>query len=196
MPRGVLPADIILLGEAPGSSEDSEGHAFSGEAGYLLQDILYLADIKRYFLDNVVACLPKNPDSTSSGTKRPPNKKEISACQTRLLDLLSCAAVVERKDPDTLHGVPNSPGKTLKPSSMRDPCVMTIRSRTARPVDTPPAEIPIVAVGSVASQGLKGLGIPHRQITHPAAILRMQNASKQHLAIKKCVATLIRAVEK
>jgi DNA polymerase len=38
--RGHVPCDILIIGEAPGASEDIIGRPFVGPAGILLDDIL------------------------------------------------------------------------------------------------------------------------------------------------------------
>ena len=58
-------ADIMLVGEAPGESEDMEGIPFVGRAGQLLDKYLFAADIERddIYIANILKCRPpKNRD--------------------------------------------------------------------------------------------------------------------------------------
>jgi len=100
-------AQILIIGEAPGKNEDVQGSPFVGEAGELLDK--YLAStsadprlieivmemeetgkfgarevrellLNYVFYTNVVACRP--PEN------RDPARDEISACRTRLLEII------------------------------------------------------------------------------------------------------------
>lgn len=67
-------AEVLFIGEAPGSQEDKEGKPFVGRAGGVLDDLLESADLKRedVYITNILKCRPpKNRD---------PKKKEIEAC--------------------------------------------------------------------------------------------------------------------
>lgn len=72
---GYTRADIMLVGEGPGQSEDELGKPFVGKAGKLLDKILEAAGFKReqVYIANVVKCRP--PDN------RLPNPNEIAACR-------------------------------------------------------------------------------------------------------------------
>lgn len=85
--RGVLPAPILFIGEAPGNSEDVVGQPFKGPAGKLLDSIISAAtkDEIRYAMTNLVACIPKGEDNTK--TKEPP-ESAIKACMPRLEELI------------------------------------------------------------------------------------------------------------
>jgi DNA polymerase len=86
--RGILPAPILLIGEAPGPSEDILGKPFVGPAGHLLDAILEKAIDGQYdyAITNIVACLPKsdNPDKSFE----PPTKVSIEACKPRVLETI------------------------------------------------------------------------------------------------------------
>jgi uracil-DNA glycosylase family 4 len=77
--EGSSSSKVMLVGEAPGNREDSEGRPFVGYAGRILDSALNKAGIKRseIFITNVVKCRP--PDN------RRPQKDEILACR-RYLD--------------------------------------------------------------------------------------------------------------
>lgn len=70
--------DWLVVGEAPGSSDDRSGHAFDGQAGELLQSMLnsVLPEASFYFT-HLVKCRPLG--------NRPPKQEELDACR-RFLD--------------------------------------------------------------------------------------------------------------
>jgi DNA polymerase len=67
-------ARLMLVGEAPGQTEDQTGRPFVGAAGNLLNSILEAVDLKRedVFIANVVKCRPP--------MNRKPLPEEISSC--------------------------------------------------------------------------------------------------------------------
>jgi uracil-DNA glycosylase family 4 len=71
---GCLDAEIVLVGEAPGRTEDELSLPFVGRAGKLLDEILGKAGLSRddVFIMNVVKCRPPN--------NRRPKKIEVDAC--------------------------------------------------------------------------------------------------------------------
>lgn len=71
-------AKVMLVGEAPGRQEDSEGKPFVGYSGRILDAALSKAGIKRseVFITNVVKCRP--PDN------RRPQSNELTACMGHL----------------------------------------------------------------------------------------------------------------
>lgn len=81
---GSVPADILLIGEAPGKSEDLVGQPFVGTAGRILRlavnEAVQLAGgSPRWFITNVAGCHPEN--------NRVPTKSEIEACWPRVRSL-------------------------------------------------------------------------------------------------------------
>lgn len=72
-------AEILFIGEGPGSSEDEQGRPFVGEAGKFLDELLNSAKIKRedVFITNVVKCRPPN--------NRDPLDEEVRICTTAYL---------------------------------------------------------------------------------------------------------------
>ncbi|NIQ97551.1 MAG: uracil-DNA glycosylase [Desulfuromonadales bacterium] len=71
-------AQIVFVGEAPGREEDIKGEPFVGEAGRLLDRILYAMGMNRQqvYICNVEKCRPpKNRD---------PSTEEIEACEPYL----------------------------------------------------------------------------------------------------------------
>lgn len=88
--EGPAGARILLVGEAPGASEDSQGKPFVGRAGLLLRELLLQAgiDASSVYITNLVKCRPPG--------NRDPLTREKEACARWLsaqLDLLSPAIV-------------------------------------------------------------------------------------------------------
>ncbi len=67
-------AELVLIGEGPGATEDETGRPFVGAAGRLLEEILGAVDLTRddVFICNVVKCRPPQ--------NRKPLPDEIAAC--------------------------------------------------------------------------------------------------------------------
>lgn len=76
--KGVGPknADIVVIGEAPGATEDRKGIPLYGRSGQLLRGELHKARLTEPFITNVVRCRP--PDN------RKPTPEEIKACRPYL----------------------------------------------------------------------------------------------------------------
>ena len=73
----------MLVGEAPGREEDEKGYPFVGEAGRLLDKILFAMKLSRQdvYICNVIKCRPpKNRD---------PQPAEIAACEPFLQQQLA-----------------------------------------------------------------------------------------------------------
>ena len=77
--RGNISADLVLVGEAPGASEDFEGKPFVGKSGKILTTLLALSEInlEDIYFCNVVKCRPPN--------NRKPSKDEIEIHKPWLL---------------------------------------------------------------------------------------------------------------
>jgi uracil-DNA glycosylase family 4 len=71
-------ADIMVIGEAPGADEDTQGKPFVGRAGQLLTKILEAINLSRdeVFIANIIKCRPPN--------NRRPNKDEVEKCEPYL----------------------------------------------------------------------------------------------------------------
>lgn len=88
-------AEILLVGEAPGETEDQEGRPFVGDSGRMLNTILEKAGLKRseLFITNAVRCRPVSP----LGTNRMPTKSEVLTCQAwlyRIIYLLDPVVII------------------------------------------------------------------------------------------------------
>lgn len=78
--QGIIPNDLMIIGEGPGEQEDLTGIPFTGRSGQLLTKILHSAKINREtdtFITNIVKCRPPK--------NRNPLKKEINACKPYLI---------------------------------------------------------------------------------------------------------------
>jgi DNA polymerase len=67
-------AELVLIGEGPGATEDSTGRPFVGQAGALLNGILEAIEVPRdsVYITNIVKCRPPQ--------NRKPLPDEIAAC--------------------------------------------------------------------------------------------------------------------
>ena len=90
---GHIPADLLLIGEAPGQSEDTIGMPFVGPAGRLLDVILStsqkIARIKKMptmYRTNVLACRPCDGIALPN---RAPTDEEMWACEERLVKTIA-----------------------------------------------------------------------------------------------------------
>src|ERR687898_2302782 len=72
--EGSHSADVMLVGEAPGASEDEQGRPFVGRAGQLLDELLGEAGLAReqVYITNVVKARPPG--------NRDPRADEVAHC--------------------------------------------------------------------------------------------------------------------
>lgn len=98
---GPLDANIVMIGEAPGETEDETGKPFMGRSGDVLDDELESNGINRdnIRITNVVRCRP--PDN------RDPYKSEIKNCNTYLNSELY------KVNPDVILTLGRIPTETL-----------------------------------------------------------------------------------
>lgn len=77
--QGSHQADIILVAEAPGGSENMTGRPFCGAAGKVLDQLLEAAGLSRetIYITNILKCRPPG--------NRNPKPEEIEACTPFLL---------------------------------------------------------------------------------------------------------------
>lgn len=75
---GPVPCEVMVIGEAPGVTEDEEGKPFVGDSGRLLNRMLKAAGIKRrkVYITNTVKCRPPG--------NRTPKVAEMRACSVWL----------------------------------------------------------------------------------------------------------------
>jgi DNA polymerase len=76
--EGSASPKVLLIGEAPGEDEDTNGKPFIGPAGQKLTKILTYAGMSRgdVYITNAVLCRPPN--------NRVPRQEELEACRWRL----------------------------------------------------------------------------------------------------------------
>lgn len=76
-------ARLVLVGEAPGREEDEKGEPFVGEAGRLLDRILFAMGLQRdeVYICNVLKCRPPN--------NRDPEADEVTTCEPFLIRQLA-----------------------------------------------------------------------------------------------------------
>lgn len=72
---GNVDAEWMVIGEAPGASEDEQGEPFVGKAGMLLNEMLQAVGLKReeVFIANILKCRPPR--------NRDPIPEEVEACE-------------------------------------------------------------------------------------------------------------------
>lgn len=85
--KGGVPADILLIGEGPGPSEDILGKPFVGPAGKLLDGIVKsgLHGLFSLCYTNLVCCIPLDDDAKKFSE---PPKECIRACEERLVQFV------------------------------------------------------------------------------------------------------------
>ena len=81
--RGNPSASVLLLGEAPGKSEDEQGQVFIGKSGQLLQNKVNLVELD-CFVSNSVLCRP----SDKAGGNATPTTTQIECCKPTTIDLI------------------------------------------------------------------------------------------------------------
>lgn len=88
--EGAPDADVILVGEAPGASEDLEGRPFVGRSGKLLDDLLQEAGLARadVFITNVVKARPpgnRDPTAAEVAHHRPWLERQLELIRPRVI---------------------------------------------------------------------------------------------------------------
>lgn len=84
-------ADWMLVGEAPGSEEDMRGEPFVGQAGKLLDNMLFAIDLvrdKNVYIANVLKCRPpgnRNPMPDEVARCSPHLARQVALVQPKLI---------------------------------------------------------------------------------------------------------------
>jgi uracil-DNA glycosylase len=83
-------AELVFVGEAPGSDEDRQGLPFVGRAGQLLTKIIESIDLKRedVYICNVLKCRPpenRNPEPDEVAACNPFLKKQLTAIAPKIV---------------------------------------------------------------------------------------------------------------
>lgn len=89
--RGDLPCDLLIIGEAPGRTENYNGIAFDGQAGMLLDKMLSESglDALRLYFTNVILC---RPCESVTGDNRKPTPDEVLYCSGNVNTIIEKAA--------------------------------------------------------------------------------------------------------
>jgi uracil-DNA glycosylase len=122
--EGSATAPVVIVGEAPGASEDKQGRPFVGRAGRLLDELLEEAGLDReaVFITNVLKARPpgnRDPRADEVAHHRPWLEAQLEVIEPRLLVPLGRHALA-RFAPDAkiseAHGrVVSRDGRTLFP---------------------------------------------------------------------------------
>ncbi len=83
VPGSGTPGGLVIVGEAPGREEISQGKPFVGRSGKLLRETLKLLGVEDYYLTNAALCWP--------GSERAPDAQSVRACSGRFWDELRAA---------------------------------------------------------------------------------------------------------
>lgn len=85
-----LPCDVLFVGEAPGTSEDTAGLPFVGPAGRLMDQIIEraLPEGATHTLTNLVACFPRHAKERGDNE---PERGEVLECRPRLVEFINLA---------------------------------------------------------------------------------------------------------
>jgi DNA polymerase len=88
--EGPLDAPLVLVGEAPGATEDAQGRPFVGRAGRLLDELLAVAGIAREsaYVTNVVKARPpgnRDPRAAEVAHHLPWLEAELALVKPRLV---------------------------------------------------------------------------------------------------------------
>jgi DNA polymerase len=77
---GVIDAQLMFVGEAPGADEDEQGEPFVGKAGQLLTKIIQATGLQRsdVYIANILKCRPNTPGQSAGNRK--PTPDEMATC--------------------------------------------------------------------------------------------------------------------
>lgn len=89
--RGAIPAQVLLIGEAPGKVENTLGKPFVGPAGQLLNNTLARLSIESYCITNIVCCIPWLGNDPQLNEIRQPTDGEAGACAPHVRELVALA---------------------------------------------------------------------------------------------------------
>jgi DNA polymerase len=90
---GPCPADILIVGEAPGFNEDRQGEPFVGAAGKLLDTLLSRIGLSRsdVYITNVLKCRPpmnRDPMPNEAEACSPYLKRQLELVQPKVVLIL------------------------------------------------------------------------------------------------------------
>ena len=122
--EGASDADIMIVGEAPGASEDKQGRPFVGRAGKLLDELLAEAGLERdqVYITNVVKARPpgnRDPRAAEVAHHMPWLETQLALIQPKLVVPLGRHALAHFSDSakiSEVHGTEiTERGRTLFP---------------------------------------------------------------------------------
>ena len=122
--EGASDADIMIVGEAPGASEDKQGRPFVGRAGKLLDELLAEAGLERdqVYITNVVKARPpgnRDPRADEVAHHMPWLETQLALIQPKLVVPLGRHALAHFSDSakiSEVHGTEiTERGRTLFP---------------------------------------------------------------------------------
>lgn len=89
--RGLVPCQVLFIGDTPSQADNDRGFPFSDAAGSLLDAIIGESDISKYRIafTNSVLCLPPLADPDKGDSPRPSTKDERMACSARLQQFIA-----------------------------------------------------------------------------------------------------------
>ena len=93
-------AEVLLVGEAPGASEDRQGEPFVGAAGKLLDDMLAMIGLRRQqiYITNSVKCRPpqnRDPLNTEKDACRGYLSRQLALMQPKIIVCLGRISAME-----------------------------------------------------------------------------------------------------
>lgn len=163
--RGDIPCDLLFIGEAPGKNENLLGYPFAGPAGNLL--FRMIADAKeqsgvtvRMAFTNLVACIPV--DETGKKVHEP-EKECVDACRDRLVEFVRIA----------------------KPKA-----IVLVGKEAAKYICGQNDFATDAEEKACYLSWMKGKFMAFEKIMHPAAIMRISEATQGH-HIERCVTQLV-----
>jgi uracil-DNA glycosylase len=147
--EGSATADVMLVGEAPGATEDALGRPFVGRAGQLLDELLGAAGLERaaVYITNVVKARPpgnRDPRADEVAHHMPWLEAELALVQPRLVVPLGRHALA--------HFAPG-----VKISDVHG-TVRTERGRTLFPLYHPAAALRSPALRATLFEDARALG--------------------------------------
>lgn len=198
--RGVVPADIVFIGEAPGASEDALGQPFVGPAGQLLdndsvqrpgiiqysipahiENDKWVLDVRCAFT-NLVCCFPREAKERGDNE---PEQDEIRACRPRLVEFVRLCR------PKLIVLVGKLAAAHISGASMFSPHALEVVNRRSELDNSVAAWLK--AENTTPEWIAPGKFLEFIEIDHPAYILRMPLAQKQ-MAVQRAIVTLRCAV--
>ena len=103
-------ADWLFVGEGPGADEDARGEPFVGQAGKLLDNMLFSIGLRRgdnVYIANVVKCRPpdnRNPEADEIDTCLPYLHRQIALIKPKLIVALGKTAATSLLGRDATLG--------------------------------------------------------------------------------------------